>query len=504
MGSFAGFLGDAAKGYAQAAQLDTQRQFEAEQNKRSQVVDLLGKLAQDPTAHPETQQAALQMALETLHAPWNKPIKPDFNKLITAGPAQPTQTATTAGPTQAPQHDLTNLIPPGQPMPTPPTSAGVAEPQVSQQAQYTPPPNMGMRYTPTEQAQLAGQGAGAVAGGTLSGQIGARQKALEGMDLPPQERAMMTLGVPGMAGLMGAYGKGDEMPAQAALAAGYPLPAGVDPNDPNAWVRLQRNKVGGIVGSFSIPVPPEYAPTTKQGFTYQWDGSKMVAVPVTTTSQKQLPTPPGQAAAAPGAKVEPEKGKAVGKMKPPQALLIAPPTAPGQQPTAMAVRPGSKIPQGAVTAQGYSSTNVPTAGTRTRAEFANALLPHIDPAIALIKQMDKEGKLGPLKGRWNEFLAGRIGAGDPEFDQLRTDISLLQTGMMVPHVGARGGTSLIAKFKNQVDSGKMDATGLTTALGEWKKFLTGYAREGDLKGWGQEPAAAPDTSWHAQFGGATR
>ncbi len=225
MGSFAGFLGSAAGGYAQAAREDTQRQFETEQNRRAQMVDMLGKLAQDPTAHPETQQQALQMAIETLHAPWNKPVKPDFNRLITTGPKQPTQTATTPGPTAGPQHNLTNLIPQGQPMPTPPTGSGLPGPgqsfgpsghyamdvpgtpqataagrmmpQVREQAQFTPPPNMGMRYTPGEMAGIEGQQAGAVAGGTMGGQIGARQKALEGMDLPPTERAMLSLGMPG-------------------------------------------------------------------------------------------------------------------------------------------------------------------------------------------------------------------------------------------------------------------------------------------------------------------
>ncbi len=498
MGGFLGFLGSAAGGYAQASREDTQRQFETEQNRRGQLVDMLGKLAQDPTAHPETQQAALQMAMETLHAPWNKPIKPDINKLLTAGPAQPTQTATSQGQQAAPPHDLTNLIPKGQPMPTPPTSEGMPAPPVAQQAQFTPPPNMGMRYTPEEQAQQAGRLHEAEAGGQTSGQIGARQKAIEGGASP------YALGIPGMAGLIGAYGQGDKMPASVAVQRGLPLPAGADPADPNSWVRIERNKIGGTVGAFAIPIPPEYAETVKHGYTYQWNGSEMVAVPVTTTSGKQMPVPPGAAPAQTAAKVEPDKGTKVGKMKPPQALLIAPPSQPGGQPTAVAVRPGSKVPQGAVTAQGYSSTSVPTMGTRTRAEFATGLLPHVDDAIALVKKMDKEGKLGPLKGRWNEFLAGKVGAGDAEFDALRTDIGLLQTGMMVPHVGARGGVSLISKFKGMVDSGKMDATGLTTSLGEWKKFLNTYQHEGELKGWGTEPESAPDHNFFTNFGGAIR
>src|SRR5438445_11417463 len=133
MGSFSGFLGDAASGFAQAAREDKQRQFEMEHERRTQLTNLLGKLAGDPTAHPETQQAALQGIAAIHGSPWNKPIKaePIINSLITRGPQQSTQTATTAGPTAGAPHDLANLIPPGQPMPTPPTSAGAPMPQVS-------------------------------------------------------------------------------------------------------------------------------------------------------------------------------------------------------------------------------------------------------------------------------------------------------------------------------------------------------------------------------------
>ncbi len=436
-------------------------------DRRDQIANMLGKLASDPTAHPDTRQNAFQMALETLHAAPGKVVKPDINRLITTGPKQPTQTATTPSAQAGPPHDLTNLIPQGQPMPTPPTSAGQPMPQLRQ----------------------------------LTGQIGARREALQGMELPPQEKAMMTLGMP-ITGLVGAYGAGDVMPVSAAAAQGLPLPQGIDSN---GWVRIQRNKLGQAIGSYPTNQPAAYAPTETKGFTYQPDAQgNIVAIPTTTVRQKEMPTPPGGTPAKPTASIDTSKRKTVGHVKPPQTLMIVPPTKSGDQPHAIAASPGSTIPPGAVTASGFSSVSVPTSSTRTRAEFAQGLLQHIDPTIALVKHMDKEGKLGPLASRWNEFMAGRVGAGDPEFDALRDDIGMLQSGMMVPHVGARGGTTLIAKFKGMVDSGKMDAIGLTTGLGEWKKFLTTYAKEGQLKGWGNEPVAVPDTSWHSQFGGAVR
>src|SRR6266851_9506967 len=173
MGSFAGFLGNAAGEFAQAARQDKQREFESEMQRRSELTNLLGKLAGDPTAHPETQQAALQGIAAIHGSPWNKPIKaePIINSLITRGPQQPTQTATTPGAQAGSPHDLTNLIPQGQPMPTPPTSAGAPMPQLPQQAQFTPPPNVGMRYTPEEQAAQAAHAAGAITAATTREQM---------------------------------------------------------------------------------------------------------------------------------------------------------------------------------------------------------------------------------------------------------------------------------------------------------------------------------------------
>ncbi len=544
MGSFAGFLGSAAGGYAQAAREDTQRQFETEQNRRGQLVDMLGKLAQDPTVHPETQQAALQMAMETLHAPWNKPIKPDINKLITAGPAQPTQTATSQGQQSSVPHDLTNLIPKGQPMPTPPggidpgfsmtppagaaqhdpgfsvapptgtanidpgfsigstTAQGRPMPSLPQQAQFTPPPNMGMRYTPAEQAQIAGQEHQAVAGGQMAGQIGARQKAIEGGASP------YALGIPGMAGLVGAYGTGDTMPAQTAASQGIALPDGIDPN---GWVRVQRNKLGQIVGAYPAIAPAAYAPTETHGFTYQTDASgNTVAVPVTTTKQKQLPTPPGQAAAAqPQAKVEPAKGTKVGKMKPPQAIMIAPPSEPGGTPTAVAVRPGSKVPAGSVTPGGLSSANVPTSTIRTMAQRSASQLPALQRLDNELTRIDKMGKLGPWAGRINKFKMGAIGAGDPDYAYFKDKTEMLKSAIQLIHTGARGSPPILKKFDEMLDAGKMDEPTLRAGLRVLREQLTDYSKEGTIPGFEQNapptpPSAAGGSDFFGKFGGTVR
>lgn len=489
MGGFADVLGHVAAGYQDASQKEQTRQFTDEQNKRAQFSDLLGKLVTDDSAHPATRQNAAQILFEIQHQPWNKPVKLDVNRLLAPPPPPGEQGPKPSAVTQAMQ---------GQAAPSPQQGAAAASPALAQ----PPAPPQGLFYSPDELAEQKASAAGKVAGSTMTAQFGARSKALEGMDIPPEQKAGFTLGVPGMAAMSGAYGAGDTMPVSVAAQQGLPVP---DEADPNGWVRVQRNKMGHIVGVFPTAQPAAYAPTEHQGFTYQTqaDGS-IVAVPVTTTSQKQSPAgskpalqqpqPPGSATMpTPAAPAKPKAsigtgGTRVGMQKPPQAIMIAPPSAPGENARAIAVRPGSSVPLGSITPGGLSSSNVPTASTRSRSEFATGLIPGVDRGMTYIQQIDPK-KLGWLKGRYNELIAGKLGGGlddDPDISRLRTNIGLIQTGMMVPHVGARGGTQLIAKFKDMIDSGKASPAQLTASLGEMRKFLVTYAHEGEIKGWGNK------------------
>ncbi|MEE8608682.1 MAG: hypothetical protein V3S55_13835 [Nitrospiraceae bacterium] len=135
--------------------------------------------------------------------------------------------------------------------------------------------------------------------------------------------------------------------------------------------------------------------------------------------------------------------------------------------------------------EGYTPV---TAQMEGRAESAAVLIPSVRDAMTQIKNLEAEGKLGMLAGRYNEFMAGKIGAGDPNFARLRTTISLLQTGLMVPHVGARGGVRLLEHFKAQFNTGYMSAATLEAALGAIESFLKKYA----VAGGAPIPGGQPD------------
>jgi len=539
MGGFAALLGHAAGGFEQARQQDVQRQFADEQNRRGLAGELLHGLITDPNQSNELRQAATQAYVSNLMPTKTGVGKPlDMGKVFSpildvaarlrARQAQP-PTSLGAPPLPPQQTNIPGIqmgsaptITAGGPVPLPPGVAGPPEqapPQMTggtfslpersasvqaPQMSPVPAPPQGLYAGPQQIAQNAGTLAAAQAGGTMRGQIAARKEALGGITgLPPEQQAAMELGMPGV------------------LYRGQTKTVYVDPktNQPalgtyNALTHQFINQRGEVVPD---AVPFEASLLAQQRYHMeqvpQSDGS-IVMMPVMDTTQKTIPPVPtqGQASVTPESKTAIGKGKVVGGKAPTPQIMIAPPTAPGEQPRAVAVKPGGKVPEGAVTPSGYSQATVPTSNTRTRSEFAQGLIPAIDRAMVDVTHAAP--KLGALKGRWNEFIAGRLGGGlddDPEISGLRTEIGLIQTGMMVPHVGARGGVQMINKFKSLIDSGKASAPQLNASLKEMRQFLVTYAKEGQLKGWGNEPigqVGGPPTQgggdFFSQFGGQAR
>lgn len=144
--------------------------------------------------------------------------------------------------------------------------------------------------------------------------------------------------------------------------------------------------------------------------------------------------------------------------------------------TARLVTPGQTVPAGAVTASGMSSQNTPTASTRTMTEAAPKVTSMVDRVSALVEQ--QKAALGPAASRWNEFMAGKVGAPNPEFTKLRTDVGLLTTMLMRMHVGARGGEKIMEHFKDLIDVSKQSPENLQAALQEIKQYAVEVAHSG--------------------------
>jgi hypothetical protein len=137
------------------------------------------------------------------------------------------------------------------------------------------------------------------------------------------------------------------------------------------------------------------------------------------------------------------------------------------------------------------SVNGATQNIKTQGQMASMLLDHVPNIQTEIADLGAKGKLGPLAGRYSEFMAGKVGDGDPDYVQLRTDLGLFQTALMKAHVGARGSEKIMEHFKNLLDSGKFSPEALNAAMNTVKGYLITYKAGGEGKFGGGTPASAP-------------
>jgi hypothetical protein len=81
----------------------------------------------------------------------------------------------------------------------------------------------------------------------------------------------------------------------------------------------------------------------------------------------------------------------------------------------------------------------------------------------LLDRMDKAGKLGPLAGRWNDFMTAGWGSGDPDYAALRTKVDLSSTLLGSVHTG-RLGPYLLENLASLAQTKKMDGPTLKSAF----------------------------------------
>lgn len=115
------------------------------------------------------------------------------------------------------------------------------------------------------------------------------------------------------------------------------------------------------------------------------------------------------------------------------------------------------------------------------ANFAKSLenkLPHI---YSEIDQLDKEGKLGVFASRYNEFMRGvgmeNLSPQDKaSYAQLAVDLGLVNTALMKIHTGSRGSTTIMTKFGDLINGGKMDAGTLKNSVHAAENWIHSYAQ----------------------------
>lgn len=142
--------------------------------------------------------------------------------------------------------------------------------------------------------------------------------------------------------------------------------------------------------------------------------------------------------------------------RPPQALMIGP------DGKAFVVRPGVELPAGSMTASGVNTANAPTMQQRNVAGQAALVHEQIPAVIADIDRM--KGKLGPMNGRWNEFMQGKIGTEDPDFASLRADLLMASSAVALMHARGRLPENLRAEFDHLINAPQQNPENLKAIL----------------------------------------
>jgi hypothetical protein len=108
--------------------------------------------------------------------------------------------------------------------------------------------------------------------------------------------------------------------------------------------------------------------------------------------------------------------------------------------------------------------------------------------MQLVDKLDAEGKLGPVASRWNEFMAGKVGAGDPEISALRTKMGLSTTLLQQAHVGNRGSSQMLEHFEDLANQKKLDGPTLKASLGAEVNYVTDRAMDPNPPNYNQQAA----------------
>jgi hypothetical protein len=110
--------------------------------------------------------------------------------------------------------------------------------------------------------------------------------------------------------------------------------------------------------------------------------------------------------------------------------------------------------------------------------------------MQLVNKLDKEGKLGVVASRYNEFMAGKYGSSDPDVSALRAKMGLSTTLLMQAHVGNRGSSQMLEHFEDLANQKKLDGPTLKAALGSEINYVQDRAMDPNPPDYSKQPGAA--------------
>lgn len=126
------------------------------------------------------------------------------------------------------------------------------------------------------------------------------------------------------------------------------------------------------------------------------------------------------------------------------------------------VQPGGVVPKGAMTPNQAGSVNTPTMQMRNVA--AQAALVH-EQTPHMLSEIDRlKDSLGPVMGRWNDFMQGKAGLDNPDFAGLRADLLMYSSAVALMHARGRLPENLRAEFEHAINAPKQSPENLKAVI----------------------------------------
>jgi len=169
--------------------------------------------------------------------------------------------------------------------------------------------------------------------------------------------------------------------------------------------------------------------------------------------------------------------------RPPQVMVITPS---GQ---AEVARPGTQLAPGTQTVSGFATEGRPTTQMRNvaaQAQVAAQGIPDVINEITTLKD-----SLGPVAGRWNDFMQGKIGMDNPQFAGLRADLMMLSAAVALAHARGRLPENLREEFDRAINAPKQTPENLIATINHIKPWMERMGAMGNEPGGGGAPANTP-------------
>jgi hypothetical protein len=145
---------------------------------------------------------------------------------------------------------------------------------------------------------------------------------------------------------------------------------------------------------------------------------------------------------------------------------------------------GAHIVPGSQTTAGFSSMNTPTTTVRTAAERAKIVNESIPGVLADIEK--NKTQMGPLMGRWNDFMQGKVGMDNPDFAALRMDFTLIATAVALAHAQGRLPENLREEFVRAINAPQQTPENLVAAIKAVQPWMARMEQAGERPGATQE------------------